>query len=164
VTPRTDARLAAQAPRGPAVGENRYQGSHAPIEEERPPNDPDGSIEEDAGASLPCSKCGADPRMPRQRWCRGCFTVYRRKARARNRPLNGSHVQQVRLRIANPVYPLTLVVGCPVAVLKGAIVEAVTPQDQALLLELAKTHKGWVQRVTEGRAVSGCRRRGRAHA
>ena len=39
----------------------------------------------DGAAVQLCSRCEAHPRMPGQRWCRACFTEYRRHARARGK-------------------------------------------------------------------------------
>jgi len=32
-----------------------------------------------------CTRCRTDPRLPGQRWCRGCFTEYRRAQRSKVR-------------------------------------------------------------------------------
>ena len=56
----------------------------------------------------PCGKCGAEPRLAGQRWCRGCLTAYAVARKARLRALEPPRWEPV-----GPVTPAPVLVERP---------------------------------------------------
>jgi hypothetical protein len=105
----------------------------------------------DAGGLL-CTRCGSEPRIPRQRWGRHCFAEYRRLQRRRAQGVE--RVEQratqngVEVEIRNPAYLVRFLVGYEVlATMKGAVIRALTPEDGKTLQDLARRHSAWVREV-----------------
>ncbi len=102
-------------------------------------------MKEDNGGK-PCARCHQEPRLPGQRWGRGCFREYRRLCRQRNRLIPSSPTQ-ARIIIRNSAHQVGIFVGTTriMSFVGPAVLEAVTAVDAEALRQLAKRFPVWTR-------------------